>query len=177
MVAEKGFLMLGGSILLSYVHREGYFDATPRRDGLSPQIFSHRRTDTGEVRHFDVLGLYFAALTTDAPVQRVTVDLDAGQVAWIRQHGGIEDDHLAAMGAGFLEQPGLLLTWDDGTSTVIDGNHRYVRRHQLGMPEMRFFLFTEALTRPWLVSVPEEVSSAMLNRPGTHREWLRRHAI
>lgn len=46
---------------------------------------------------------------------------------------GVEPDHLTRLTEADLERPGIMLGWQPGNVSIVDGAHRLCRRWQLGM--------------------------------------------
>jgi hypothetical protein len=81
--------------------------------------------------------------------------LAPGEVAaWLEHHSQIDQQHLAHIPEGRLEEPVLLAPAPDGQGQVlIDGSHRAAARLRAGLP-VEAFLLTEEESAVAIASVP-----------------------
>jgi hypothetical protein len=61
--------------------------------------------------------------------------VEASQAEHFIEHCGIEQARLDRLTQATLEDPVLIVRWYDDTYLLVDGHHRYVKRHQLGLTE------------------------------------------
>lgn len=80
------------------------------------------------------------------------------QAPFVIRNNGIEMDHLDRMSRADADDPGIILLWADGRETIIDGNHRFVKRWQLKLPDMWFSVITEEQIKPFLLDFPDELA-------------------
>ena len=153
-----------GRVFLSYKHTPGgrWCSAVP---DPTQQVFSHRSADDGQWRHYDVARLWRMVHATPKVYARIAVALLADQVEYVRSRHGIEQAHLDRMTSERLEQPGLVVLMADASSILVDGNHRYVRRSQLGHRHMRFVELTEVQAMPSLLDIPDDVAARAVSLP------------
>jgi hypothetical protein len=55
-----------------------------------------------------------------------------------------------------LDRPGIMVDWGNGYQTMIDGNHRLCRRHQLGLGNFRFLLVPVSACLPHMCRPGDE---------------------
>lgn len=87
----------------------------------------------GEIS-IDVTGIKRALVARKLPMRMYRAELNASWVEYVRQYGGCEEDHIAALKAADLRRPGIIVLWvASSNTTLIDGNHRIVRRWREGL--------------------------------------------
>ncbi len=145
-------------LFVRYRHRPGGTWLHTRVLRPEDQFFSLRQEETGETRHWLIRDLYAAAKIADC----ITAVLDQEGTEHVMRWNGIEQAHLDRLSPAQLEEPGILIRFPDGKSTVIDGNHRWVRRYQLGERTMRFFCFAEEQARLAMLILPEAYERIVL---------------
>ncbi len=152
-----------GRVFLPYKHQIGGVLITPGVVREDQQIFSHCSLPEGVYRHFDV-GCLIRMARTAPPFTYATIavrllDEDAARIA---SCSGIERPHLDRLKTHRLQEPGIMVLMPDGTTILVDGNHRYVRRWQMGLKTMSFVRFTEAQARRSLLAIPDELSASLV---------------
>lgn len=160
----RELLVLGNIILVPYLHDNGYMRAEMGVRDANTQVFSYqRRTEQGEpigdMIHVDVgkLRRQIAAGTREE-YPRKLYSVNGPQAEFIIKHSGIEMEHLNRMHDAEAVLPGIILLWNDGQETIVDGNHRFVKRWQLGREHMWFSLVTEEQIKPCLLAFPDELA-------------------
>lgn len=123
-------------IFVPYKYARGGIWLSPVVD-YTQQVFSFRADDTGETIHWYVNRLYKVE-----PKEEITVELLPDQIDFVLRKHGIQADRLTKIPNDRLDEHGLMVHFDDGSDVFVDGNHRYVRRFQLGRRYMNFWLLT-----------------------------------
>lgn len=70
----------------------------------------------------------------------VEVPLRAEDIAFIRSNNGVEQCGLDRLPDAALDRPGYMVVFPDGTVTLVDGNHRAVKRFERGYSTMKMFV-------------------------------------
>lgn len=150
----KQITTLNSKFYIPYLYDKGHLVLA--RDNTPGQIFSHIETDTGFQRHYDVskLGKIVAAGPPGTTIAIYAVQPELAN--FLLEHSGIEQPRLDRLTPSNIAEPGLMIHLADGHDIIVDGNHRYVRRHQIGLETMSFFVLTEAAARPALLAIPSE---------------------
>lgn len=82
-----------------------------------------------------------------------TVDVDPEHVECLRAKRGIEQHRLDRITARVLKHnPIIMAEMPDGSSLIIDGNHRYVKAWMLGKPTIRCIFVPEKVWREYVVT-------------------------
>lgn len=149
----------GGRMFVPYLLAPGgrWSDRIPRPE---QQVFSFHKGSSGEVLHFDIERLWQLIREHQPPFDlypEVEASLEAEEVAFVRRTHGIEAAHLKRLTAARLEEPGILCDYGDGSSILVDGNHRYVRRFDIGHKTMRFIALQRDQWRLCLLDIPNDV--------------------
>lgn len=153
----KEIILIGDRALVPYLYDEGYLEM--RRENAFGQVFSHIESDTGLQRHYDVNKLMKIAIENFTTIDIGQITLLADKVLFIRTHSGIEQARLERLTPSDLEIPGLIVHLSDETDIIVDGNHRAVRRFELGLKTMNFLVLSEAQAKPALLALPEAMGS------------------
>lgn len=154
----------GDRVWLPYLHAPGgrWLDGNGPRD----QVFSYHMVDRGQTLHFDIAQLTRLIEAHAAPFDRLrlaTVVIDETDVAHVTSRHGIEAAGLE-QAAKRLDEPGYLVEFEDGTCSVVDGNHRLVERHRRGLREMQMYWLTAPQWRLSLLYVPEQIGKSLAMR-------------
>ena len=160
-MASITFDEASGRLFVPYLHRRDgvWIDAVPRPE---QQVFTFQHRDTGKLYSWHVAELLRLALRFPERVGHITVDLLPEQVDHVRRLNGVEPARLLQLTTKQLEVPGLFLKMPGGSDLLVDGNHRYVRRFDLGLPSMRFVQLHEPMWRLGLLNVPADIARSML---------------
>lgn len=102
---------------------EPIFTLTPH-DGSAPIHFS--------ITKFDKLFAEQPGL-----FDKVEVSLRAEDIAFLRTNNGVEQCGLDRLPDAALDRPGYMVVFPDGTVTLVDGNHRAVKRFEKGYRTMK----------------------------------------
>jgi len=129
------------------------------------QVFSHFDPETGLTRHFAVGPILRDLQSGGLRPEVCDLEVTAKSAAYLLSNAGIEQDHLARI-TSRLHEPILLADFEDGTSLIIDGNHRYVLRFAMGLRYIKAYRLTPTMWEPYLIQgVPSDVSDALLPTP------------
>lgn len=131
------------------------------------ELFSFRHAHTSVVYTFDIQMLIDLMKSREKPfhhVQKLEAVVDEHQGNFIRRHHGIEEERVMRVAASRLDEPGILCEMPDRTSTVVDGNHRFVARARVGLKNMNFFFLVEPQWKLCLLNIPVEIGEAMAMR-------------
>jgi hypothetical protein len=151
------------ALRVPYADGSGYLNLD-RTVNYANQIFSHQ-DDEGVQRHYDVTKLWRIARANpaDYPVQELP--LDAELADYLVRARSVERDHLDRITLVRLEEPGMVLLFDDTTTLILDGSHRFVKRQRLGLTTMRFVAFSEVEALPAKLVIPDAVGRQLLGLP------------
>jgi hypothetical protein len=155
-----------GKKFLPYKHAAGgaWLSTVP---GHNQQVFNHWDTEDLIHRHYDVAAMKrLISTAASGTFEMINVVLEAKNINFVMNHAGIEHAYLERMTKAHLEIPGIMVLLQNGDCVVVDGNHRYVRRHQLNMGEMKFVRMTEEQAKITLLDispVPPSVAYAGLS--------------
>lgn len=138
------------------------------------EVFTHK-DDDGTVRTFLVTMMRDFAENHSATCPWITkkkTDISAEIVAHIQANMGIETDRLDRLCEPYLNQPIIGVVWSSlpargNQFTVVDGNHRIVKKWLQGETEIEAWLFHEKMWSQFLLDVPEEIAlRKMADRSG-----------
>lgn len=115
------------------------------------QIFSHVDPE-GVHRHFNTSAMTRAVLTRKVVPYTTVCELNADLIGHIERNHGIETHHLQSITDQGMNTPILLVNFVDGTSLLVDGNHRCVKRWQAGRKEVSAICFDPGQWEPYLVT-------------------------
>jgi hypothetical protein len=138
-----------------YEDGSGYLEINPFDIDYSEQIFTHINHDDGVQRHYYINKLYEMAVADPVGFPLQNIELEASVASHISRTKGIDRKHVKNMSPKRAMEPGLILLFDEQLLTVIDGNHRYLKRLSMGRTHMRFYVFTEAEARPAKLILPD----------------------
>lgn len=108
------------------------------------EIFTFSAPETGDIV-FNVRGIKDALADRKLPFAIYEVDLTEDWINHIENNNGVEQEKIAKVDDTRINDPGILLLWPWGDSTVIDGNHRMVARWRRGLRIFRFACIHVAL--------------------------------
>ena len=161
--------LVGGNAHIPFLHDTGEVVLAMNVRHYDHQIFSYTPGDPpGPVTyHFYIPKLYEMVRTDPMRYMRVTLDLNSVNYQHILENNGIERDHLSRMTPGRLDLPGLLLEWPDDpvhgvTHTMLDGNHRYVFRHEARKRHMQVYVIMLEDAKRAMLSIPSSGVSLQL---------------
>ncbi len=126
------------------------------------QVFTHKDLETGEIIHFHVSQILRDLKSGKLRPPLVILAVDRATAELFTQSQGVEADHLPRI-ANKVHDPILLADFDDGTSLVIDGNHRYVLRFTMGFKEIKAYRLDPKMWEPYVITdIPPDLAEAML---------------
>jgi hypothetical protein len=161
-------------IPFKYPYPKGVYPKWVRSNGVvvclevirvEDQIYSHQSNsglDKGLWRHFHIATMVEMVKRHPDQFTLLEVLLVADDATFILNNAGVERGYLSKLTADQLNQPGLMCLLPDGSSILVDGNHRYVRRFFDRCETMGFWQFTEAQARYALLDIPDSVSPAFI---------------
>ena len=136
------------------------------------EIFTHLENDTGIARTFLIETMtQFARENLGDPLFGLVlvgtdIPLKLEVAAYLRSNQGIEQNRIDRLKNPYLRQPIIAISWgqdENGTDeiTVIDGNHRYVKRAERGDKTIPCIIFRRQLWEIfWL---PDHLSKRLVN--------------
>lgn len=135
------------------------------------EIFTHLEKDTNIARTFLVETMLEFALRYagdplfDQLLVCARVPLKREVAAYLRTNQGIEEDRLARLRDPYLDAPIMAISWglEEGADniTVIDGNHRYVKKAERGDESINVFIFRQDLWEQFIL--PRHLSEKLVN--------------
>lgn len=107
------------------------------------EMFTHHNKDTGEVLHFAITAMntFVERYGLVNGMRATNINNEPSLIERLRKDFGIEQPRLDSLTPELIERPVLIVEWGDGTSTIVDGNHRVVRRFELGMEKTKAIIF------------------------------------
>lgn len=127
------------------------------------EIFHHVDTD-GTERMFCLPLLNAAYARNPRRWTEGEMELTARIVDHVWTLRGIEAGRVAAYPMARIDEPGIGCLFPDGGTLTVDGNHRLVKRWELGLRTMVFRVAPERVWRHCLAR-PEEVRSVRTGLP------------
>jgi hypothetical protein len=106
----------------------------------------------------DVTGIKRALVARQLPFRMFQASLNEGWVNHVLNYGGCEEDHIVRLTPADLRRPGILVLWtgDGSNTTLIDGNHRLVRRWREGLTTFDFAVVSgPTIVREGFVAEPD----------------------
>jgi len=152
-------IRLADTILIPYLYDDGYMIC--ERSNTLGQVFSHVEALTGIQRHYDVAKLYKIILANLPGADYATVGITDTDAKFILANSGIEQLRLRRLTPAQINEPGIIIHLPDNTDIIVDGNHRLVRRWQLGFATMNFYILGEARARSAQLAFPSDKGEAL----------------
>lgn len=86
-------------------------------------------------------------------VKKITQPIDPGHIAHVRKNMGIEQERLDRLVDPYLHQPLMGAVWEKRPHgfSLIDGNHRIVRLHELGEKTYEIWVWHWLMWRQFVV--------------------------
>lgn len=132
---------------------------------MREKIFTHISDDWGEIV-FAVNRLKKAVIgeLNAERLSWVCIAIEPSLAKYIFKFNGIEGHRLTRISEFNLDEP-LLFCDKEGKQILVDGNHRYVRRYQLGKREALAVIVPEALWKDFVVTgLPEGTPEELMKR-------------
>jgi len=127
----------------------------------SDPVFSYQRANSDEVLYFNTGLLDRMRLQQPHLFKRITLDVTPDIYDLVLTQRGIEEPHLKTLSAARLTEPGLGAIFEDGTFSLVDGNHRLVQRYRLDMKKFDVWICTKSVWELCLVNLPPEIRAAL----------------
>ena len=138
----------------------------PRDIAGHEQIYTHIDTsDNNKIRHFAVNRIWEHVIKLfnnhDAQglealgVRACTSPIIKPLYDHLIKNGGVEEEHIANFPRENYDNPLLVCRWEDETTTIIDGAHRYVKRYRAGEHSFRYLSIPLSICEKFLVDLPE----------------------
>lgn len=142
------------------------------------QIFTHLENDTNKSRTFLVDTMMEFAIKHGAdPIFSellipTTIPLELEVAQYLRTNQGIEEDRLRRLVNPYLQRPGIAISWGKDEAgadiiTLVDGNHRYVKKAERGDQYINVFIFRQELWEQFIL--PEFMSDRLVREGFLHR--------
>lgn len=126
------------------------------------EIFTHIDEDAGITRHFNATSMARFAEAA-MRLRYIEIPLDAELAEYVRGHRGIEQWKLDRLCEPYLSRPIVAVQFSADDSVLpIDGNHRIVRRFELGLKTVRAVVFPEGEWERFLLSPEPEVERVLV---------------
>jgi hypothetical protein len=156
-------VVIGNRVMIPYLHDKGHLTFQLGVPKYEDQVFSYQRkhddgTPEGDMLHIHIAKLHRLIAADPESYGTVIVNVNRAQARFLIDNNGIEMPYLSRMPHDFLDKPGILLMWPGDFQTIIDGNHRYVKRAMLRLTEMKFWTVTPEQIKPALLDFPDELA-------------------
>jgi hypothetical protein len=127
---------------------------------ICQQVFTHR-DDENVFRHFPVDTMFSVAIglaeAGKSGVRCVKGPLEPETAAYMRTNQGIEQERIDRLCPPYLDAPLLAIDWGDKEGvTIIDGNHRYVKKSERGDKYIDVIIFDRFLWEQFLCPLPDD---------------------
>jgi hypothetical protein len=157
----REIIVLSDKVLVPYLYDEGWCEMYlhPMPDH---QVFTFMSGD-GTTYHFDILKLNDMIEMHPSQYKVETYAIRAEDIDHIVKFNGIEQEHIDRIPESEVNKFGIIIQWQDSTQTIINGNHRMVKRFRLGYDFMKFYVLTMQQTKKSLLAIPPEVSSSLMS--------------
>lgn len=118
------------------------------------EIFSFEDYTTGEKMIFAATAMnqfaeqYAGQVDT---IQTLSIRIDPEHVDIIKTRRGIEQPRLDRMTPEYRDKPIIGAFAQDGSFITVDGNHRFIKRHEAGFKNIRAYCFKYPFWRQFLI--------------------------
>lgn len=131
----------------------------------SQEVFSHK-DDDGILRVFLVGTMlsFIEDYPQCADILHVNAPIDPNYVQWAKKNMGIEQPRLDRLQGPYLSKPCIGIFWPDNKMTIVDGNHRIVKRYESGFDKVNLIIFKYPLWENFILA-PEEVQNFLKIKP------------
>lgn len=147
--------------------------------------FEDQRTDPPTRWHFNVSEMwrYIRALPPGNPDGLIYTEHPL-PIEWVEQcllpMGMHEEARVEQLTDERLAVPVLGMLWDDGTTVLIDGTHRMIRKYRDKVPTIEMILFPLELRERFRIDLPGrgalDISSDRIPE-GPMGDWLRKRGV
>lgn len=135
------------------------------------QIFTHLEKDTNVARTFLIETMEaFAHKHAGDPLfsellVATMVPIDLATAAYLRTNQGIEQNRIDRLRKPYIDRPILAISWGklpDGSDevTIVDGNHRFVKKAERGDKNIMCFVFRRDLWEHFML--PDHLSARLV---------------
>ena len=127
------------------------------------EIFTHELD--GVLRHFPIRAMRQMAEQYGGKVREIIAtqaNVVKKTARHIKENMGIEKWRLKRLCEPYLDEPIIMVRWESGEHTIIDGNHRYVKYHWLNRAFIKAYIFLPEAWKPFLLDLP---GHGVLNKP------------
>jgi len=129
------------------------------------EMFTFHEPSLGTIR-FDVRSIKDSILAGRIPAVVYRVNAVPREFyEHVKANNGVEPERLPKINGRDLDRLGIMVNWGEN-QTLIDGNHRMVRRCDLGMPSFRFLLVPVGFCAPHMCRPGDEERLFHRDRPG-----------
>ena len=105
------------------------------------QIFTHHDPRTGRTRSWNATAMYNYAVHFQKKIALASLDIEPRIVEMCRTQRGVEQWKLDRLREPYLSVPIVMAELEDRTWLMVDGNHRYVRRSEIGFTSIQAYFF------------------------------------
>jgi hypothetical protein len=117
---------------------------------IKVEIFTHHDPRTGRSRSWNATAMYNYAVRVQNKIALAMLDIEPHIVEMCRTQRGVEQWKLDRLREPFLSLPIVMAELEDRTWLMVDGNHRYVRRSEVGFTSIQAYLFAFDQWKPFL---------------------------
>jgi hypothetical protein len=116
------------------------------------EIFTFHDPRTGLKRSWNATAMYLYAVRFPNQIERATLNIEPHIVEVCRTKRGVEQWKLDRLCEPYLSFPIVMAELEDRTYVMVDGNHRYVRRSELGYSSIQAYVYALGQWEPFLVN-------------------------
>jgi hypothetical protein len=124
---------------------------------IPQQIFTHLDND-GVARTFlvETMQEFYKKYPNCSELIFAMAPVDQKLSDYLRARQGIEQPRVDRLVEPWLSEPVIGILWEDGETTIIDGNHRIVKSVEVGRSHVRAVLFKHPFWEQFLL--PEDIT-------------------
>jgi hypothetical protein len=152
--------LLEDGVFLPYLYDKGGARINMCQPDYKEQYFTHHDLDD-QFRHFHIAKLVKMIERNPNAFDIGVFPIDPQLVEFVRNNQGTDEGYLTRMSSQFIDVPGIICLFADGSQLIVDGNHRFVKRYELGRDNMQFHLIPESAWRKSLLRVPESFNKIL----------------
>lgn len=122
------------------------------------ECFTFHDGDKNETYVFAVclMNKYVESGNVGPLVGRKTQPIDPYHVENTRRNKGIEQDRLDRLVEPYLSKPCIAALWTpQGGINIVDGHHRIIKRHDMGLKTFDVWIFHPKMWRQFLLDIPD----------------------
>jgi hypothetical protein len=117
------------------------------------EIFTFSDSHSGLTRSWNATAMVDYAQRHPNEIQRFVIGIEPEIVEMCRTKRGVEQWKLDRLTEPYLSYPIVMVELESRTHLMVDGNHRYVRRSELGYTTIETYLFMQEQWTRFLVNV------------------------